>query len=473
MANPYYVDALVADENYRWNKDSAVGTPVEVTFSFMQSLPDYYNPTGGSWNAGGFTANNFRILTATEQAAVRAALEVWERVCGIDFVEVVDSSAAQMRFGVANDTTGNSIGWGYLPTGTQKAGDVWLDDNGGTGRSASSGSELFNAILHEIGHAIGLEHSFEGGLVGNDDSYMKTVMAYPNTSPYGDYYPSTIGVYDIAAAQYLYGKPQVGTDATTGNNVYTVAQAQPKIQTIYDGGGTDTIDLSNWTRAVKLDLRQGKGSNIGGEFYDRQVDNYWVAYGTRIENGYGGSGNDRINGNALDNYLKGNSGDDLLYGDRGNDRLYGDGGNDKLYGDSGNDGLIGQGGNDVLVGGDGNDFLYAAGGRDNLVGGTGADRYIYKQSSGRVADTITGFRVTQDAIGIDTADGTGKIIKIDGTRAKDYYQGRSFSGSGTTAVVTRDAIWIDWDGSGTQTAFRAFDFAKPLASTSQVNLSFI
>ena len=42
---PYYVSALLPSDTPRWNEASAIGTSVNVTFSFMTQAPYY-----ASWN---------------------------------------------------------------------------------------------------------------------------------------------------------------------------------------------------------------------------------------------------------------------------------------------------------------------------------------------------------------------------------------------------------------------------------------
>ena len=87
----------------------------------------------------------------------------------------------------------------------------------------------------------------------------------------------------------------------------------------------------------------------------------------------GGSDDDEIVGNVLDNLLRGGSGNDMLDGDDGNDTLKGDAGNDRLFGDSDDDVLQGSIGSDILEGGADNDTLYGNEGSDLLRGGSGDD----------------------------------------------------------------------------------------------------
>jgi Ca2+-binding RTX toxin-like protein len=68
-----------------------------------------------------------------------------------------------------------------------------------------------------------------------------------------------------------------------------------------------------------------------------------------IENATGGTGNDRITGNILNNTLNGGDGNDQLQGLQGDDNLWGGAGNDILNGGSGNDSLWGGLGNDKYL----------------------------------------------------------------------------------------------------------------------------
>jgi len=56
-----------------------------------------------------------------------------------------------------------------------------------------------------------------------------------------------------------------------------------------------------------------------------------------VENAFGGSGDDLLGGNILQNHLVGNDGNDTLTGLGGNDKLEGDAGNDNFTGGDGAD----------------------------------------------------------------------------------------------------------------------------------------
>lgn len=78
-------------------------------------------------------------------------------------------------------------------------------------------------------------------------------------------------------------------------------------------GGTDWIDAVCMSDPLLLCLTAGASSTVGGVVF------MTIASDSRIENAIGGDGNDRIEGNALDNLIYGMRGDDTLVGDDGFD----------------------------------------------------------------------------------------------------------------------------------------------------------
>ena len=85
--------------------------------------------------------------------------------------------------------------------------------------------------------------------------------------------------YDIQAAQYLYGaNPTTEFGATT----FTFTPSTPRVQAIYDTGGIDAIDLSNFALRSVVDLTPGASSTFG---YTHHIDeNTAIAFGSIIEN---------------------------------------------------------------------------------------------------------------------------------------------------------------------------------------------
>ena len=159
---------------------------------------------------------------------------------------------------------------------------------------AQLGNYYFTTALHELGHAFGLKHSNETGGVANvavpaahDDSEY-TVMSYRSyvgastTAGYSNEaygYPQTYMANDILALQAMYGANYA---TQSGDTVYTwspttgqefingVGQLAPGggvggsanriYETIWDGGGVDTYDLSNYTTNLSINLNPGASS---------------------------------------------------------------------------------------------------------------------------------------------------------------------------------------------------------------------
>src|SRR5215813_3553346 len=158
-------------------------------------------------------------------------------------------------------------------------------------------------------------------------------MSYMAESNYGGAsyrFTMTPMIADILAIQNLYGAATTHTGDTvygfgsTAGSMYNFStySTAPSL-TIYDSGGTDTLDASGYSQNQVIDLTGGSFSNIGG-----LVGNICIYTTSVIENAIGGSGNDTITGNAADNVLNGGAGNDALVGGAGADVLIGGIGND-------------------------------------------------------------------------------------------------------------------------------------------------
>lgn len=331
------VDSLLSGA--KWGAGST-GSPVTVTYSFpgQSALWEYTAEA----NAG------YTGLNSSQQGDFRAALESWAEVSQLSFTEVIDGSTyGDIRVAFTQLISGSTAGYAYLPgsgsysgniiSPSAAAGDVWLNP---TLTDFSSGTSGYSTLIHELGHSLGLKHSFEAegdfpSLAAEFDSTQYTVMSYTNYDGAGyvfedvggGYYsyqavqPETPMLYDILAMQYMYG---VDTSTRTGDDTYTFTAAA-QLKTLWDAGGTDTIDLSNQMISADLNLEAGSFSDIG----QRKVtysgpltqaeDNIAIAFGVTIENAIGSSYDDVIAGNAVNNVLEGGQGNDQLDGKGGVD----------------------------------------------------------------------------------------------------------------------------------------------------------
>jgi serralysin len=322
---------------------SAPETGVTLTWGVRASGP--------ATDADGRSAP-FSQLTAAQTAAVTKALANYTDVADLHFTRVNETGTtnnATILVGAYTSTTDGAGAYAMFPGSTgavSSDGDLWLNNDGAETNSLPIGSYEYFTCLHELGHAMGLDHpgdynaafgveiTYENSAQFMQDSNQYSVMSYfaaTDTEPDApDTYCDTLMMYDILAIQQLYG---TNTAARAGNTTYgfhaTVGGAydftvnDDPLMCIWDGAGRDTIDLSGFRADQVIDLHGGSFSDVGG-----YKGNLSIAVGARIESAVGGSGADEIYGNEFANKLRGGAGTDVLVGDLGNDTMQGGGGAD-------------------------------------------------------------------------------------------------------------------------------------------------
>lgn len=437
-----------------------------VTFSFPDSSADYPSDYGYDEPLTGFAP----LTTAQKQVFLKAADMVME-FCGISLT-YTGTNTADIQ--IAQSHAADPTAYAYYPWPTAEGGDIWI------GRSWDYTDPVFGdynylTMLHEFGHALGLKNAHE--LIGvsdvavpiEHDALEYTVESYrsylggPTTGGYTNEwfgFPTSFMMNDILALQTLYGANYAtesgdtvySWDPATGQQfVNGVGQLVPGnglanrvLTTIWDGGGTDTYDLSNYATTANIDLNPGTYSITSdvqraylgdGHYAQGTVYNAYLFNGdarSLIENAIGGSGSDIIAGNAVDNMLEGRGGDDLIRGQSGNDTILGGAGADRLYGGggidtlsylgateavvvnlstlivsggdasgdvianfenviggNGSDRLTGDSGGNELIGRSGNDKLEGGEGSDRLLGGGGIDAVLYVSATSGVTVSLS------------------------------------------------------------------------------------
>ena len=390
----------------------------QITFQFAGTSRPADLPTGSTYY--GWT--NF---SDAEKAATRSVLSYVETLLNVEFVEVAGSGDPDMNFGKV-DLDNATAGRGGYSMSYSGSNILNWDGYAVFDRDLDlSKPGQIDLLLHEIGHALGLKHPFSDThtLPRAEDNNKFTVMSY-DANPDNGQDSDAMMLYDIYALQDIWG----AAANRTGNSVYT-GPRNSTVDSVWDSGGTDTFDASARSKSVLLDLREGAFSTFGK--YPDMV----IAYGTRIENAKGGSGDDKLIGNGWHNRLTGGAGEDTLLGGGGKDKLYGSSGkdlvngqtghdslwggwgndrmlggtgNDRLYGQKHNDTLRGGSGNDILKGGKGNDTLLGEAGNDILVGHSGSDKFVFAKNGGD--DRILDFKDDVDHLRFDGLGKKGGIL---------------------------------------------------------------
>jgi serralysin len=210
-----YIDALV----YSWSNieggfrswSPTLGSPADIRYSFDPDLKfkdsGQLTSPAGNFGYGLTDSNGWRDeITASQQAAVTSAFSKWASVAQINYAADTTGNPNLVFFAATapGGSTAPGVTWSDASNHLLANADIALTQHM---ESTTVGQYGFETIMHELGHAFGLNHPGDSGTTAGF-TRDTTIMSYNAGSVVaGGLLPNaaTPMIYDIAAAQALYG----------------------------------------------------------------------------------------------------------------------------------------------------------------------------------------------------------------------------------------------------------------------------
>lgn len=422
-----------------WNDvgdDTAGGS---LTYSYWDGATSYDYDQGtrtvvGAHDNGG----------GENQDALDDVFGLWDAVTPFAFTEVTETGdgnpVGDLRVAYTDENPAARQAFAYYPNSGASGGDIYFEtdnvDTNGTGTDFVEGNYNYVAAIHEVGHALGLSHPFDGGsgdastMNLNIDFQRNTVMTYiqrdrnlvvESDGSYSLVNSSTPGLLDIEAIGAIYGTDGWSHEATdttygagSGSNLFD--DSYNSIRVIVDSDGDDTFDASGVTATGSIiNLTPGTYSSVGYYATDAEkiaavaagnaaIDSYLTGV-VESQDALASASNSYYTAYERESLYRGQDNVGIAYNTWIENAVGGDG-DDTITGNAKGNLITGGAGNDTIDGGAGDDIAVFSG----VVGS-------YTSSTSGGVTTITGTDGTDTLTNIEYLEIGGSTYNLDLTAA--------------------------------------------------------
>lgn len=313
VADPYWVKSLEM-EYFAYTTKRFGGEDNTFYYTFPEVMPTYFDKAADE--------RGWQPVTQQVQTVTLDILNKVGQVIDVDF-QYTDNPKQPYVIALMSNVQGNTDAYAYFPDVEFSIGsDIFISPDLLNPKkiSANKTNYDYEVIVHELGHALGLKHSFAP--LGKNDYFLPpiedrsnlTAMTYSEDAHFfnGEFRP-----FDYLTLVQFYG---INPTLNSGDDTYFFSASAGTY--IIDAGGRDTIDARGGSVNAFVDLRENSHSHLGIEHeYISAPFQMTISRYSQIEDVLTGSGDDHVIANNLDNYISTSVGNDVVFAGGGKDTV--------------------------------------------------------------------------------------------------------------------------------------------------------